>query len=198
MDSKIRELTDRIYQDGVLKGAEQAKKIIEEAKKEAEEIIADAHNDIKKAQEKSEKDNLELKQKTEAELQLYAKQMVESLKSSVADLISVKVVNDAITSVINKPNFIEEFILELTKNFDLSEGIEISSPKAKDLINYFQHKSKNLLDNGLSIKEVGGIPTDFSISPSDGSYKIQFGEKEFEELFQSFLRPQMVKILFDK
>ena len=38
----------------------------------------------------------------------------------------------------------------------------------------------------------------FTIAPADGSYKGNFGTEEFEEFFKSFLRPQLVEMLFNK
>jgi V/A-type H+-transporting ATPase subunit E len=43
---------------------------------------------------------------------------------------------------------------------------------------------------------VNGSKTLFSISPADGSYKVNFGEEEFENYFKDFLRPQLVEMLF--
>ena len=34
------------------------------------------------------------------------------------------------------------------------------------------------------------------VNNTDGSYKVNFGEAEFEAFFKSFLRPQMVELLF--
>ena len=57
-------------------------------------------------------------------------------------------------------------------------------------------KAKALLDKGVEIKQVNGLKSSFSISPADGSYKVNFGEAEFESFLKSFLRPQMVELLF--
>ena len=56
--------------------------------------------------------------------------------------------------------------------------------------------AKALLDKSVEIKQVNGLKTSFSIAPADGSYKVNFGEGEFEAFFKSFLRPQMVELLF--
>lgn len=61
---------------------------------------------------------------------------------------------------------------------------------------YFASNAKNLLDKGVKIEEVNGAKALFSVSPADGSYKVNFGEEEFENYFKEFLRPQLVKMLF--
>ena len=54
----------------------------------------------------------------------------------------------------------------------------------------------DLLDKGVKIEQVNGIKTLFSVSPADGSYKVNFGEEEFMNYFKEFLRPQLVEMLF--
>jgi V/A-type H+-transporting ATPase subunit E len=61
---------------------------------------------------------------------------------------------------------------------------------------YFAKNAKALLDKGVEIKQVNGVKTSFSIAPADGSYKVNFGEGEFEAYFKAFFRPQMVELLF--
>ena len=61
---------------------------------------------------------------------------------------------------------------------------------------YFAVKAKALLDKGVTIEQVNGVKTLFTISPADGSYKVNFGEEEFENYFKAFLRPQLVDMLF--
>ena len=55
---------------------------------------------------------------------------------------------------------------------------------------------KALLDKGVTIQQVNGIKTLFTVSPADGSYKVNFGEEEFMNYFKAFLRPQLVEMLF--
>ena len=46
----------------------------------------------------------------------------------------------------------------------------------------------------MKIEQVNGIKTLFTVSPADGSYKVNFGEEEFMNYFKAFLRPQLVEI----
>ena len=72
----------------------------------------------------------------------------------------------------------------------------ISTADAEGLTKYFAAKAKDLLDKGVKIEQVNGIKTLFSVSPADGSYKVNFGEEEFMNYFKEFLRPQLVEMLF--
>ena len=55
---------------------------------------------------------------------------------------------------------------------------------------------KTDLDKGVTIEQVNGLKTLFTISPADGSYKVNFGEEEFSNYLKDFLRPQLVELLF--
>ena len=57
-------------------------------------------------------------------------------------------------------------------------------------------EAKEILDKGVSIEKVNGRSALFTIQPTDGSYKVSFGKEEFEDYFKSFLRPQLVQMLF--
>ena len=115
-------------------------------------------------------------QKIEAEASRRAKSSVQALTTDKA--------------------FVQGLILRLAERFDLSHGLEITTADADSLRAYFTAHAKGLLEQGVTIREVAGKPTDFAIAPRDGSFRVQFGEAEFVELFKSFLRPEMTKMLF--
>ena len=73
----------------------------------------------------------------------------------------------------------------------MDEPIVISTSDAEGLKKYFTAaQAKELLDKGVKIEQVNGIKTLFSVSPADGSYKVNFGEEEFMNYFKErFLRP---------
>ena len=65
MDTKIQELTDKIYNEGVEKGNEEAGRIIAEANAQKDTIIKDAEAEAKRIVAAAEKQAAELKKKTE-------------------------------------------------------------------------------------------------------------------------------------
>lgn len=196
MENKIQELTDKIYREGVEKGNEEAQrlignaqeaaaKIVEEARKEAEAIVAAAH---KKAAETAEN--------TQSELKLFAGQAVNALKSEIATLLNDEVVTEAVKGFVADKEYLNKFIVSLATQWTANESIVISTADAEDLKKYFASKAKALLDKGVTIEKVNGMKALFTISPADGSYKVNFGEEEFENYFKEFLRPQLVEMLF--
>ena len=151
----------------------------------AEEIVAAA-----------EKKAAELLNNTKKELGLYAGQTVNALKSEVANCLTNNVVADAVKGLVEDKDFLCKFAVALAEKWAAEEAVVISSAEADTLKAYFASKAKGLLDKGVKIEQVNGQKALFTIAPADGSYKVNFGTEEFEEFFKSFLRPQLVEMLF--
>ena len=179
MENKIQELTDKIYREGVEKGNEEAQRLIDEAQKKAQKLIADAQKEAEGIIANARKSADELTENTKSELKLFAGQALDAVKGFIAD-----------------KDFFNKFIVTLATQWSANEPIVISVKDAESLKKYFASNAKNLLDKGVKIEEVNGAKALFSVSPADGSYKVNFGEEEFENYFKEFLRPQLVKMLF--
>lgn len=196
MDQKIRELTDKIFNEGVEKGREEADKILAEAQKKSMEMLEDARREAEAIRKNAEKGRDELKSNTTSELKLYTGQTIQALRTSIADTITDKVVSEAVSKSVSDPSFLQGLIAKIVSNWTPGEEIVIETADAKALEAYFAKEAKDLLDKGLVIKEAVGRATEFTIKPQNGSYKIDFGESELVELFKSFLRPRLVEMLF--
>lgn len=197
MDAKIQELTEKIYNEGVEKGQTEANRLIAEAEAKAQKIEAEAKRKAEEYLKNAEQRASELRQHTEAELQLYASQLVDSLRSSIADQIQGSVAQSSVKAITEDKDFLQGLVGKLAERFDLQRGIEITTADADALRAYFTANAKSLLEEGkVRIRAVAGKPTDFTIAPQDGSFKVQFGQAEFLELFKSFLRPELTKMLF--
>ena len=196
MNTKIQELTDKIYREGVEKGNEEAGRIIAEAQSQQQSMISEAEAEAKRIIAEAEKQASELKKNTEAELKLFAAQSVEALKSEVANLITGDVVSANVKAAMADKAFMQQVILTLAKSWASQEALTIQSSEADALARYFESNAKALLNQGVKIEKVAGKSTSFTILPADGSYKVTFGEEEFVAFFKDFLRPQLVEMLF--
>lgn len=196
MGNNIQELTDKIYREGVEKGNAEAQRLVSEAQQEAQKLIADAQKEAESIIANARKSADELTENTKSELKLFAKQAVNALKTEVANLLTDQTVTDAVKGFTADKEFLNKFILSLAVQWAEKEDIVISVADAETLKKYFSTNAKALLDKGVRIEEVNGVKSLFSISPADGSYKVTFGEEEFENYFKEFLRPQLVEMLF--
>jgi V/A-type H+-transporting ATPase subunit E len=196
MNTKIQELTDIIYNEGVAKGQAQADQILAQAQEQAQKLIADARKEADSLLASARKESADNAENVRKELKLYAAQAVEALKSEIATVVTDKIVKDAVKGFTSDQKAFNEFILTIAKEWGKNQQIEIKSADAEALKNYFIANAKELLDKGVKITQVNGRQAEFSIQPADGSYKVNFGTEEFENWFKSILRPQLVETLF--
>jgi len=196
MNSKIQELTDLIYNEGVAKGQDQADKLVEEAKARAAQIVADAKKESEQIIAAAKKNATECAENTQKELKLYASQALSALKSQIADVVTDKIVSRSVEDFTSDKDQFFKFLMKMAEGWSEKESLVISTADADSLKNFFLKNAKQLLDKGVEIRQVNGMKTAVSISPADGSYKVDFGPGEFENYFKSFLRPQLVETLF--
>lgn len=196
MDSQIQALTEKVYQEGVLKGEQEAAKILADANAQAEQVERDARARAEQIIAEAQRSASELKSNTERELKLNASKLIEATKASIVDVLAGRIAGDSVQVLTANPELLQRVVLEIAKGFDLKHGVEITSSQAEELKAYFAQNAKALLEEGLTIKQVAGKSTQYTIRPQNGSFKVEIGEQEFVELFKSILRPQLAQELF--
>ena len=196
MNTKIQELTDIIYNEGVAKGQAQADQILADARSQAEKLVADARKEADAVLTAAKKESADNAENVRNELKLYAQQAVEALKSEIATVVTDKIVTESVKGFTADQKAFNEFILTIAQEWGKNQSIELKAKDADQLKQYFAAKAKQLLDGGVKITQVNGREAEFSIQPADGSYKVNFGTQEFENWFKSILRPQLVETLF--
>ena len=197
MENRIQELTEKIYAEGVEKGNAEASRIVDEAKEKAAAIVKKAEVEAAAIVAAAEKKAAELDEHARAEIKLYGAQDVGALKSEAADIITDSITKAAVKDAV-AGDTLKAMLVKIAERWSADEPVVISTSEAAELKAYFAKNAKSLLDKGVTIEQVNGKKTQFSIAPADGSYKVNFGEGEFEAFFKAFLRPQMVELLFDK
>jgi len=196
MDSKIQELTEKLYTEGVEKGREEAVHIVENAQKEKETLLKNARAEAENIIAEATKNAAEMKKNVESELRMYAAQSINALKTETANLINDTIVSDAVLAAFDDKDFMQRIILTLVSGWHRNERLVIEVDDAQVLKQYFEAHAKELLAKGVEIKQVNGRATSFSIVSEDGAYRVNFGEKEFVDYFKTFLRPQLIELLF--
>jgi V/A-type H+-transporting ATPase subunit E len=202
MDQKIAALTEKIYQEGVAKGEEQAREITGKAKTEAERIVADAKKEADKIVHDAQEQAQEMKRNAESEIKLAGQQATSSIKQQIMDLLSGVVVEQNVSAALDSPETIKEFIAAIVQNWKVSEGeapsVEVLLPEAKreQLEQALKGGMQKVLKSGPEITFTRNIKGGFQIGPKDGTFKISLTDQDFSEFFKEFLRPKMRSYLF--
>lgn len=196
MNTKLQELTDKIYQEGVEKGNAEAEKIVSNAQAQADEIVASAKAEAEQIIANAQAKAVELDKNTQSELRLFAQQSVNALKTEITDLVCGQIVTDSVKPATADKEFMQKVILSLVQEWAKNDQLTIEAKDAKELTAYFTANAKDLLSKGLKIEQSNGIKTDFAIVSEAKGYKITFGEEELVAYFKEFLRPKLVEMLF--
>ncbi len=204
MQTKLQELTEKIYSEGVEKANEEAKKIEAEAKKKADDMLEKANSDAEKIRKEAEKEAADLKKNSLNELQLAARQAISDIKQKVVSLIEFKAINPEVKGAFKDVEFTKDIIETLVKNWDpkSNEAVELSvllpEEKKKEFEEFFKSKTQDILKKGLEVEFGDSVKGGFKIGPKDGGFLISFGEDDFENFFKAYLRPRLIEILYEK
>lgn len=203
MQNKLQELTDKIYQEGISRGKQEAETIISEAREEADRIIKNAEEDAEGIIAKAVKDAGELKNNTLSELRISFRNALNSLKQDIEVLITNKVVDDPVKEVLSDSAFVtklmETAIEKLFSGSDI-KGADIHVPEemAQKIGHYVNQKTTKTLSSGIVLIPVKSMEKGFEIVPHGKDFKIRITETDFENYIKEFLRAKLIRLLFEE
>lgn len=202
MESKLQELTSKIYNEGIEKANKEAAAIVENARKEAEAILENAKKEALELKEQSKKESDELYNNVANEVTMSARQSILALKQQITNLVVSRLVHEPVKSAVNDKDFIKKIIETIIKNWDpgSNAGINLALTLPKEdertLGNYFERRTNELLKGGLDIQFDNKLSSGFRIGPGDKSFLLSFTDEDFENFFKYYLRPRTTKLLY--
>lgn len=203
MQSTLQDLTDKLYNEGLAKGKDEAQRLVSEAKAEAKRIVeaADAEAaEIVKRAKKLASDEISM---AENDLKLSSVQVVNAIRQKIENSVLTKSVKIPVTKAFSDTEFVKELIMTIVKAFKpdnaSSVDLEVLLPVSlkQQIGDSLEAQVKSDLSSILDVKGVKGLTSGFKIGPKDGGYQISFTGEEFSELISEYLRPATKKILFE-
>lgn len=204
MENKLQELTQKLYNEGLSKGREQADQLVAEAEAKAAKIVAEATAQAEKIMAQARRTAEEFAKNTQTEVTLASRQAVATLKQSIAGLIVARGVSSSVSKVNIDPSFIKEMLLTVARNWNgvgsqkLALTAQLPVDKQAELDKEMEASAKELMNEGVEITYTSAIKSGFRIAPKDGGYYISFTDADFDALLGEYLRPKVSEILFDK
>ncbi|MBU1146824.1 MAG: hypothetical protein KKD11_00520 [Candidatus Omnitrophica bacterium] len=199
MSEKLKELLEKINQEGVQQAGESAKAIELQAKKDAEKIIADAKN---KAQSivGDAKDTAEKTRKTgEIALKQASRDLILSLKDEIKRIFGKIVASETAKAVSSED--IVDLLGELIENYIKKGGAssDVTVLVKKEDLEKFKKtmlsKLKEKVKEGIEFKTSPNINAGFSISFDKGKSFFDFTDEALTEALYAYLNPELTKLL---
>ena len=202
MNEKLNIITEKLYNDGVVKAKEDAEKILQEAKLQAKEIVDKANSQATEIVNTANKKSEDLKKKVEAELRLAGDQAIASIKQRIVSMLADDISKKITTKSFDDVKFVENLILTIAEKWKSDEGLYnlnliLSAEMKKDTESFFSAKGKEFLDKGVDVRFDEIDAKGFIVSPHDGSYQINFTDEVFMNFFSDYLRGFTKKLLFE-
>ncbi len=201
-ESKINELMNKIYTEGVEKANGEASDILSKAKAEAEAIVKAAKAEAAAITDKANSDAAALRSKTEQELKTAGNQALTTLKQEIANIITAKSLADGVKAASSDTDFIKTLITEIISKWDSSAksldlNVILPEKSKAALADFFKNKAASIMSKGVEVSFDTRMDNGFKIGPQDKSFVLSFTDKDFLSFFQSFLKPKTKEILFD-
>ena len=201
MENKLKELTDRLYGEGLEKGRVEADRLVAEAKDKAAKILADANAEAAQIVKKAEDKAADTEKNSMTEIQLAGRQAVAKIKSELAGAIIAKTSTEAIKSAVVDAEFVKKLLLEVAKNWSgAAEQVSLKAllPAAleSEFASAFEASAKELLAAGVEVGYSKEVKNGFKVGEKDGGYYISFTDESFEALLDEYLREKVSQLLF--
>ncbi|MBO4264398.1 MAG: hypothetical protein J5871_06970 [Bacteroidales bacterium] len=200
MASKLEELTERLYNEGLSKGKAEGDRYLAQAREEAAQLLAEARAQAEDILGQARAAAEELRQKTESDVRTAAGQCLQATKKDLETLLVGAVSDARVSGLLTEPDFLKALIRTVAERFSTQESCELALVLPEKL----QAQLEPWLNGELTAALGRGIQGTFSkkvsggfrIGPADGSYFISFTDESFRELIAGYLRPVTRKLLF--
>ena len=200
MDSKIQQLTEAIYNEGIQKARDEAEVILREASEKASRIENDARKTAEKLLQEAHQKSKELKLHVDSEIRMTVSQAISAMKQEIGSLITMKVVQPSVKEVFSNKNFLQGLISSFVKGWMDKETLDLNIilPEAEkdQMVEFFRNNLALEMNKGLQISFDQNIRSGFKVGPADGNYHISFTEDDFINFLKGYLRPKTSQLLY--
>ena len=199
-NTKLQQLTDKLYQEGLEKGRAEADSLVAEAKSRAEKIVAEAEARAEKIVADAEHKAEDIEKNAMTEIALAGKQAVAKIKSEIENAVVAKITAAGVKSANLDPAFIKDMLLAVAKNWNNGAKAELQAllPEAKraELGAAFESCAAALLAEGVEVGFSAEVKSGFKVGEKNGGYYISFSDESFEALLGGYLREKAAELLF--
>ena len=200
-NTKLQELTKKLYNEGLEKGRSEADRLVADAKEEAARILADAKAEAQVIAKAAESRAEDIAKNAMTEIALAGRQAVSKIKTELAEVIILKTTGEAVKGAVVDPAFVKDMLLAVANNWtsnttDVSLKALLPEAKRAELDAAMQSAAAELLKAGIEVGYSKDVKSGFKVGEKDGGYYISFTDESFDALFQEYLREKVANMLY--
>ena len=202
MDNKLQALTDKLYNEGLSKGKQEAEVVLAKARNQAESIVAEANEQAAQIIANAQKEAAALQTKVANDLRMASNQSITATKQYIEQMVLGRCVNGNVAKTLSDTAYVKELLRTVVGAFNAANAesvpLTVILPESarKELEGALENEIRKELGAGLEVKYVKGLANGFKVGPSGSGYLISFTADDFSGLLAAYLRPATRKILF--
>lgn len=197
---KLKELTDKLYNEGLSKGKEEGEAVLAKAKADAEDIISSAKKQAEEIVAAARKEAADYSSKIQSDLKMASSQTLQATQKDIENIIVAKITDLKVDKALSSADYVKDIITAVAKNFSADKPADLAvvlpASLQKDLEPFVKDELSKILGAGVSASFSKKIAGGFQIGPKDGSYFISLTDDTFKALIAEYVRPATKKLLF--
>ena len=199
MSENLKDLLEKINQEGIKSAEEKAMIIESKAEKDAEKILEDARKFADNIIQEANSSALRLKATAEASLKQASRDTILSLKDEIR-----KILNKIVALEISKAMSGEEtgkILAGLIEKYVDKNGqvgdvkVLVKEEDLKKIKDGFMSKLKDKVASGVEFKPSANINAGFSISFDKGKSYFDFSDEGLLDALSVYLNPELAKLI---
>lgn len=196
MAEEIKNLIEKIQQEGVKIAEDKAREIEVRAHKEAERILQEAKDKAEKLSSDANERLSKMQEKQKTLLAQAGRDLLLVLRKEI-NVVLDKLIRLEVKNTLT-PEMLTRILVELIKNHSQKEqGRIVVSLNREDLgllENSLLHKLQEEVKKGISLKAEDDLRGGFAISYDAGKSQYDFSDKALAEYIGSYLKPKLAEL----
>ena len=200
MAIELQHLIDRINQEAVEKGEQEANRIVARAREQAAALVREGEAAARAHLDKAEKDSEVFVERSTRTLEQAARDLLISVGQAVENIIA-DIVSDATDEALD-PDTLKRMMVKMAQAYAERNGTEsrievlVGKEDQSELVRFFARQYRHRLVRGLNIRADAGVRRGFRVILDNDRVHHDFTRPAIAEALGNFLRPHLAEIVF--
>ena len=196
MENKLQKLTEKLYNEGLEKGKNDARLMIDDAQTQKNEIVNAAKLEAEKILADANRKANELRDNTINEIKLTATQLISQIRAQILESITTKVVSPKVQKAWEDGEFVKKLILDSVAKFNPSTSQPVRVIVTNEFADNVKAEIIQTFNGSVTFATNDKKKVPFVIKPENENYYVSFTDKDFDELIKNALRETVKEIIF--